>query len=97
MNIYIKQKLSNIFKNKDYTDKESGEVSLGKWQLQFITERDKGDGLGKEMILEKVSIPDELYPRFKDKIGQVIELNVGSMVIGPDKFNHKVIFYGKNA
>lgn len=97
MNLIIKEKLSNIFKNKDFTDSKSGEVSVGKWQLQFITERDKGEGLGKEMILQKVSIPDELYPKYKDKIGQVIELNVGSMISGPDKNHHKVIFYGKTA
>lgn len=94
MELILKAKLSNIYKNQDFTDKGTGEVNKGKYQLQFLTERSKGEGLGSEMILEKVSIPDELYPRYKDKVGQDIELKVGSMVTGPDQRKHKVIFYG---
>jgi len=88
MQVYIEGELTNIFKNRDYEDK------AGKWQLQFMSKRDLGDGLGQQLVLEKISIPDEMYPMYKDKIGEEVKVPVGVVVTGPDSRNHKAIFYG---
>ena len=90
MNISITGDLAKLFKNPDFTNKENGEViTVGKWQLQFLTERDMGDGLGSQLVLEKVSIPDNLYDLYKDQVGKEVTVNVGVF-----SSKGKVIFYG---
>ena len=90
MQIAITGQLAKVFKNTDFTDKVSGEVNVGKWQLQFLSERDMGDGLGQQLVLEKVSIPDSLYPEYADKVGQEVSVNIGVFAS-----KGKIIYYGK--
>ncbi|MDF1882098.1 hypothetical protein JHD50_12445 [Sulfurimonas sp. MAG313] len=85
----IQGKLFNVFKTKDFTNKESLEVRAGKWQLQFLTEKDMGDGLGDQMILDKISIPPSMIHDYKDKVGEEVTVKVGVMTDGK-----KIIYYG---
>ena len=89
MDLYVKGTLFNIFRSKDYTNESNGETRAGKWKLQFLAERDMGDGQGVQQVLTDISIPDELYPKFKDAKGKAVEVKVGSMVS-----KGRVVFYG---
>ena len=82
-------KLNNIFKRPDFENKETGEIKHGKYQLEFITQKEVIKGQGFETVLERISIPDELYPEYKDKIGEDVEVKVGALAQGK-----KVIYYG---
>ena len=90
MKNFIQGNLTNIFKNRDYTDSKTGETSEGKYQLQFLTTKDMGDGLGEQMVLEKISIPESLYPKYKDQIGKEVTVLVRAMATK----DRKVIYYG---
>lgn len=96
MNTFIEGRLTNVFKNADFTDKTSGEVTAGKYQLQFMHKRDMGEGLGEQLVLEKISIPEDIADQYKDKVGQVVKVAVKAMVTNGSK-NSKVIFYGISA
>jgi len=89
MEIQVKGKLNNIFKRGDYTNKDTGLTKEGKYQLEFMSQREVIKGAGFETVIERVSIPDELYPSYKDKIGKDVVVNVGAMAQ-----NKRVIFYG---
>lgn len=87
MRLQVVGKLHNIFKAKDFENTKTGEVQKGKYKLQFMYQRELGDSL--QTVIEDISIPDELYPKYKDHIGKEVTLNVGSMSKG-----NKVILYG---
>jgi len=89
MEIQVKAKLNNIFKRGDFTNKDTGETKEGKYQLEFISQKEVIKGAGFETVIERISIPDELYPKYKDQIGKDIVVNVGAMAQ-----NKRVIFYG---
>lgn len=93
MKVFIEGQLTNIFKNKDFEDKNTGSVTAGKYQLQFLTKRDMGDGLGEQMILEKVSIPDALIGDYRGKEGEIVTVPVNVMATK----DRRVIFYGVTA
>ena len=89
MEIQVKGKLNNIFKRGDFTNKDTGEVKVGKYQLEFITQKEVIKGAGYETVIERISIPDELYSKYKDMIGKHVSVSVGAMAQ-----NKRVIFYG---
>jgi len=89
MEIQIKAKLNNIFKRGDFVNKDTGETKEGKYQLEFMSQKEVIKGAGYETVIERVSIPDELYPKYKDMIGKEVVVPVGAMAN-----NKKVIFYG---
>lgn len=87
MELQLKGNLFNIFKSKDFEDKKSGEVTPGKWKLQFLVKRDLGGT--QQNVIEDVSIPDSLYSKYKDQVGKDVVVNCGAMAKG-----NKVILYG---
>jgi len=89
MRIEVKGKLNNIFKRGDFTNKDTGELKQGKYQLEFMSQKEVIKGAGFETVIEKVSIPDTLYPKYKDMIGKDVSVPVGAMAQGK-----RVIFYG---
>ena len=89
MNLFIEGQLFNVFRNKDFKQKDTGDVKVGKWKLQFMVDRDMGDGRGTQKVFEDVSIPDTLYDRYKDMVNKNVKLEVGTM-----SMNNKVIFFG---
>jgi len=89
MKIQVAGKLNNIFKRGDFTNKDTGETKQGKYQLEFISQKELIKGSGFETVVEKISIPDELYSKYQDKIGKDIVLEVGAIAN-----KNRVIFYG---
>lgn len=89
MEIQIKGKLNNIFKRGDFINKDDGSIKEGKYQLEFISQKEVIKGAGYETVIEKISIPDELYPKYKEMIGKDVSVNVGSMIN-----KNRILFYG---
>jgi len=87
MELFIKARLENVFKAKDFVNKNGEIESKGKWQLQFL-EKVEGDE-GFQINIHKVSIPDDKVVQYKNKIGTVVEVPVKSMAL-----KNKVIYYG---
>ena len=88
MELTLKAKLENVFKAKDFVNKSSGEIeSKGKWQLNFIEMVDGEEG--QQMVMHKVSIPEERVKQYQDKIGTLISLPVKTFIS-----KGKVGFYG---
>ncbi len=74
MKLFVEAKLENIFKPKEFKDKESGEVKSQKWQLEFF-ERIEGDE-GTQTVVHKISIPDEKLKQYQDKVGANVKVEV---------------------
>jgi hypothetical protein len=87
MELQLRGVLHNLYKSKDFEDKKTGEVTPGKWKCQFMFQRDLGGT--QQAVLEDVSIPDALYPKYKDQVGKEIVLAVGTMAK-----NNRVILFG---
>lgn len=83
--LIIKAKLLHIFKSADYTNRDTGEVILGKNKLQLLMETPlKGGGFKNELL--DISIPPEKVHLYKDKESEDVEVEVA--IIG------KATFYG---
>lgn len=87
MELYLKGKLQNVFRNKDFKNKNTGLITLGKYQLQFMEEIEGAEGV--QLVIHKVSVPDILAMSFIGKAGEDVELKVKPIVNGG-----KVSFYG---
>ncbi len=88
MELTLKAKLENVFKAKDFINKSSGEIeSKGKWQLQFMELVQSEEG--SQMVMHKISIPDDKVKQYEDKIGNIISLPVKTFVN-----KNQVGFYG---
>lgn len=87
MELYLRGKLQNVFRNKDFTNKTTGIKTAGKYQLQFMEEVESAEGV--QLVIHKVSVPDLLAMNFIGKVGEEVELKVKSIVNGG-----KVSFYG---
>lgn len=88
MELILKVKVENVFLAKDFINKENGQVETkGKWQLNFIelVESEQGN----QMVMHKMSIPDEKVTQYKDNIGKVVSIPVKTFVN-----KNKVGFYG---
>lgn len=87
MELIAKVKIENLFKAKDFTDKDTGNVQAGKWKIQSFENVETAEGI--QMKLFDISIPDELAKTLKDKVGQIVNISVGTFISG-----NKVGFYG---
>ena len=80
MKLLIEAKLENVFKPKEFKDKDSGEIKSQKWQLEFL-EKVEGEE-GTQTVIHKVSVPDEKINLFKDKVGKIVTVEVKSWRTG---------------
>ena len=88
MDLILKAKLENIYKAKDFINKDTGSIeSKGKWQLQFMEKVASEDGF--QMVIHKVSVPDDKVEKYQGKIGSVIDISVKAF-----SSKGKVIYYG---
>ncbi|WP_457595473.1 hypothetical protein [Hydrogenimonas sp.] len=73
MNVIIEGQLAGIYQKPEFKDKDTGEMKPGKHilQLQSLTELRNGQ---KRLELHDVSIPDELLPRYKGKVGETVQV-----------------------
>ena len=83
--LVLKAKLFGIYRSNDFTNKETGEVQVGKTKLQLLTNRKMKDESDKQELLD-ISIPPEKVAMYKTKVGQDVSVDVG--IIG------KVTYYG---
>ena len=79
--LFIKGTLFNVFLNKDFINKDTGEVKEGKTILQFMSNKN-----GK-MIFVDVSAPKDAFQKYLTKKNQVVEVPVKLSV-----FNNKIFF-----
>jgi hypothetical protein len=88
MELILRGKLQNVFKAKDFLDKDTGLVKTkGKWQLQFLEEQPTDDGV--QLLIHKVSIKETVIKDYIGKTGEIVELMVKPFIQGG-----KVIYYG---
>lgn len=87
MQLVANVKIENMFKAKDFTDKKSGEVKIGKWKIQIFDNIETEQGT--QMKLVDISIPDELAEKLKNKIGETVSIPVGTFIN-----NNRVGLYG---
>lgn len=83
--LIIKAKLLHIFKSADYTNRETGDVTLGKTKLQLLMETPLKNGSFKNELLD-ISIPPEKVHLYRDRENEDVEVEVA--IIG------KATFYG---
>jgi len=69
--LYLKGKVENVVKSKDFLDKETGELKKGKVKLQFI-HLDEIRGL--QMV--DVSVPSEFEEKAKELKGKEVTIPV---------------------
>lgn len=81
----IKANMLHLFKSTDFTNRETGEITLGKNKLQLLMEVPLRNGGFKNELLD-ISIPPEKVELYQGKENQVVEVEVA--IIG------KVTFYG---
>lgn len=87
MELNLSGRLENIFKAKDYTNRKTGEIKFGKWQAQFHEEVDMEEG--KQLVIHKVSIPDDKVKLYTGKIGEIVSVPVKVYV-----YNNSIGYYG---
>ena len=87
MELVLKGRLENVFKAKDFINKNGEIESKGKWQLQFMEKVDGDDGF--QIVVHKVSVPDDKIGLYKDSVGSYVEVPVKAFLS-----NNKVLYYG---
>ena len=86
MELLARVKIENLFKSRDFKDKE-GVVTQGKWKVQTFDRIETEEG--EQMKLIDISVPDDVAEKLKSKIGEIVSLPVGTFVQ-----NNRVGFYG---
>ena len=87
MNLTLEGKMFGAYLKLDYTDKQTGEVTVGKFVVQLMVEQKLKNEEVKNELLD-VSVPKELIPKYKGKEGQVVQIKCNYMS------KEKVTFYG---
>ena len=87
MTVIIEGKMFGGYKKPDFTHKETGQVTEGKYIVQLMIEQKLKNGEIKNELMD-VSIPKELIPKYKGKEGQVVQIKCNYMS------KEKVTFYG---
>ena len=87
MTVIIEGKMFGGYQKPDFTEKETGEVKKGKYVVQLMVENELKNGQIKNELLD-VSIPSELIPKYKGKIGEVVQIRCKYVS------KEKVTFYG---
>ena len=78
MKVIIEGQLLSTYKNPDFKDKDTGEVSEGKNKVQLLVETKLSNGSVKHEM-QDISIPDSKVAEYKSKVGQKIQLQCNYM------------------
>ncbi|MCX6074929.1 MAG: hypothetical protein NTY39_11455 [Campylobacterales bacterium] len=73
MKVIIEGMLLSIYKNNDFKDKETGEVSQGKHKLQLLVETELQNGSVKNEM-QDISIPDIRVKEYEPQIGKKVQV-----------------------
>ena len=88
MELLLRGRLENVFRTKDYKDKNTGLIATrGKYQLQFMEHIEGAEGI--QLVIHKISCPDSLAMDYMKRKGEEVEIKVKPIVNG-----NKVSFYG---
>jgi len=87
MQLTARVKIENIYRSKDYKDKETGEVKAGKWRIQTFDEIEGEEGT--QMKLIDIPVPESMAKELQAKKGQEVSIPVSVYAIGK-----KIGFYG---
>ena len=87
MTVTIEGKMLSGYQKPDFTNKESGEITKGKFIVQLMVEQKLKNNEIKNELLD-VSIPNELISKYKGKDGQMVQIKCNYMA------KERVTFYG---
>lgn len=87
MKLLLELEVTNIYKSKDFTDKDSGEVKKGKWKIQTFDKILSEDG--EQLKLYDISLPDNKVDSYRESLGETIQIPVSTYVA-----NGRVGYYG---
>jgi hypothetical protein len=73
MIVKLEALLDNIYKARDYRDKETGEIKEGRTYLQLMVDDLLGNGHVKKQLID-MPIAPERAKQFESSVGQPIEL-----------------------
>lgn len=87
MTVTIEGKMFSGFQKPDFTNKETGETTKGKFIVQLmVAQKLKNDEIKNELL--DVSVPAEIVGKYKGKDGQTVQIKCNYMA------KEKVTFYG---
>jgi len=73
MKVIIEGQLLSVYKNNDYKDKETGNITQGKHKLQLLIESELQNGSVRH-DMQDITIPDSLVDNYTDQIGQRVQI-----------------------
>jgi hypothetical protein len=85
MKISVKGKLMSLHKKPDFKDKDSGEVTQGKHNLELLVETELSNGSLKH-DMQYISIPDSKIEEYKAQVGKEINVNCSFISKSPVSF-----------
>ncbi|MBU0721793.1 hypothetical protein KJ877_10650 [bacterium] len=85
MKISVKGKLMSLYKKPDFKDRESGEVTPGKHNLELLVETELSNGSIKH-DMQDISIPDSRVEEFKSQVGKEVNVNCSYISKSPVSF-----------
>lgn len=85
MKISVKGKLLSLYKNPDFKEKTTGEVTAGKYKLQLLVETELSNGSVKH-DMQDISIPDSRVEEFKVQVGKEVNVNCSYISKSPVSF-----------
>ncbi len=85
MKVIIEGQLLSIYKNNDYKDKETGEVSQGKHKLQLLIENELANGSIRH-DMQDITIPDGRIKEYESQIGKKVQVKCDVMSKGQISF-----------
>ena len=87
MTVTIEGKMLSGYQKPDFTNKDTGEISKGKFIVQLmVAQKLKNDEIKNELL--DISIPSELITKYKGKEGQAVQIKCNYMA------KERVTFYG---
>ena len=89
MTVIIEGLLASMYQKPEFKDKETGEVKPGRYILQLQTMNELKNG-EKKLELYDISIPDDLIPQYKGKVGENVQVRCRFFT----ENNTPVKFYG---
>lgn len=85
MKVTVEGLLSSIYKNNDYKDKETGEISHGKYKLQLLIENELANGSVKHEM-QDITIPDSKVKEYEAQIGKKVQIKCNILGKGAVNF-----------
>lgn len=85
MKVIIEGQVLAVYKKNDYKDKETGEVSQGKYKLELVIDNELQNGSVKHEMLD-ITIPDGRVKEYETQIGKKVQVKCDIMSKGQISF-----------